>query len=129
VLRIECEKCRRSGQYRLDRLIMRYGIDAKRRRRLPHSSVGVRPAQHMEGLDLGSSRMIALNFVGDVNIIRSSGSPAIWACPSTPMTALGFCESRARHRLSHSSIENGNHCDYRRARDWEGDANETVLVG
>ena len=29
VLRIECEKCGRSGQYRLDRLIMRYGIDAK----------------------------------------------------------------------------------------------------
>ena len=29
VLRFECEKCGRSGQYRLDRLIMRYGIDAK----------------------------------------------------------------------------------------------------
>jgi len=29
VLRITCEKCSRSGQYRLDRLIMRYGIDAK----------------------------------------------------------------------------------------------------
>jgi hypothetical protein len=29
VLRIECEKCGRSSQYRLDRLIMRYGIDAK----------------------------------------------------------------------------------------------------
>jgi hypothetical protein len=29
VLRIECEKCGRSGQYRLDRLILRYGIDAK----------------------------------------------------------------------------------------------------
>ena len=29
VLRIEGEKCGRSGQYRLDRLIMRYGIDAK----------------------------------------------------------------------------------------------------
>jgi hypothetical protein len=29
VLRIECEKCARSGQYRLDRLIMCYGIDAK----------------------------------------------------------------------------------------------------
>jgi len=69
VLRIEREKCRRSGQYRLDRLIVRYGIDAKRRRRLPHSSV-VRRAKY-GALDLGSSRMIALNFVGDVNIIRS----------------------------------------------------------
>ena len=29
VLRIEGEKRGRSGQYRLDRLIMRYGIDAK----------------------------------------------------------------------------------------------------
>jgi hypothetical protein len=29
VLRIECEKCARSGQYRLDRPINRYGIDAK----------------------------------------------------------------------------------------------------
>jgi hypothetical protein len=29
VLRIICDKCGRSGQYRLDRLIMRYGIDAK----------------------------------------------------------------------------------------------------
>ena len=29
VLRIEGEKCGRSGQYRLDRLIMRSGIDAK----------------------------------------------------------------------------------------------------
>jgi len=29
VLRIECEKCGRSGQYRLDRLILRCGIDAK----------------------------------------------------------------------------------------------------
>jgi len=29
VLRINCDKCGRSGQYRVDRLIMRYGIDAK----------------------------------------------------------------------------------------------------
>jgi len=29
VLRIEYEKCGRSAQYRLDRLMMRYGIDAK----------------------------------------------------------------------------------------------------
>jgi hypothetical protein len=29
VLRVECDKCGRSGQYRFDRLIMRYGIDAK----------------------------------------------------------------------------------------------------
>jgi hypothetical protein len=29
VLRITCDKCGRSGQYRVDRLIMRYGIDAK----------------------------------------------------------------------------------------------------
>ena len=29
VLRITSDKCGRSGQYRLDRLIMRYGIDAK----------------------------------------------------------------------------------------------------
>jgi hypothetical protein len=29
VLRISCDKCGRSGQYRVDRLIMRYGIDAK----------------------------------------------------------------------------------------------------
>ena len=29
VLRITCVKCGRSGQYRVDRLIMRYGIDAK----------------------------------------------------------------------------------------------------
>ena len=129
VLRIECEKCRRSSQYRLRRLIMRYGIDAKRRRRLPHSSVDIRAAQNMERLDLGSSRMIVLNFVGDVNIIRSSGRSAMRACPSTPMTAVGFCESRARHRLSHSSVENGNQCDCRRARDWEGDANEAILVG
>jgi hypothetical protein len=27
--RVECDKCGRSGQYRVDRLIMRYGIDAK----------------------------------------------------------------------------------------------------
>jgi hypothetical protein len=27
--RITCEKCGRSGQYRVDRLIVRYGIDAK----------------------------------------------------------------------------------------------------
>ena len=127
VLRIKCEKCRRSSQYRLDRLITRCGIDAKRRRRLPHSSAGIRAGQNMERLDLGSSRMIELNFVDDVNIIRSSGRPAARA--STPMTAVGFCESKARHRLSHSSIENGNQCDCRRARDWEGDVNETVVVG
>ena len=29
VLRITCDKCERSGQYRVDRLIERYGIDAK----------------------------------------------------------------------------------------------------
>ena len=29
VLRITCDKCGRSGQYRLDRLIIPYGIDAK----------------------------------------------------------------------------------------------------
>jgi hypothetical protein len=29
VLRITCDKRGRSGQYRVDRLIMRYGIDAK----------------------------------------------------------------------------------------------------
>ena len=29
VLRITCDRCSRSGQYRVDRLIMRYGIDAK----------------------------------------------------------------------------------------------------
>ena len=29
VLRITCDKCGRSGQYRVDRLIMRYGIGAK----------------------------------------------------------------------------------------------------
>jgi hypothetical protein len=28
-LRITCGKCGRSGEYRVDRLIMRYGIDAK----------------------------------------------------------------------------------------------------
>jgi len=48
VLWIECEKCSRSGEYRLDRLIMRYGIDAKRRRRLPLSSVGIRAAQNLK---------------------------------------------------------------------------------
>ena len=57
VLRIECEKCRRSGQYRLDRLIMRYGIDAERRRRLPHSSVGVRAAQNMDADEGGILRI------------------------------------------------------------------------
>ena len=29
VLRITCDKCGRSGQYRVDRLTMGYGIDAK----------------------------------------------------------------------------------------------------
>jgi hypothetical protein len=29
VLRVTCDKCGRSGQYRIDPLIMRYGIDAK----------------------------------------------------------------------------------------------------
>jgi hypothetical protein len=29
VLRITCDKCERSGQYRVDRLIEQYGIDAK----------------------------------------------------------------------------------------------------
>jgi len=29
VLRVTCDKCGRSGQYRVDQLIMRYGIDAK----------------------------------------------------------------------------------------------------
>jgi hypothetical protein len=29
VLRITCDKCGRSGQYRVDQLIMRYGIDAR----------------------------------------------------------------------------------------------------
>jgi hypothetical protein len=29
VLRIECDKCGRRGRYRLDRLVWRYGIDAK----------------------------------------------------------------------------------------------------
>ena len=29
VLRITCDKCGRSGQYDVDRLIMRYGIDVK----------------------------------------------------------------------------------------------------
>jgi len=31
VLRITCDKCGRSGQYRVDRLIMRYGIAASKR--------------------------------------------------------------------------------------------------
>jgi hypothetical protein len=29
VLRITCDKCGRSGQYRVDRLVLRYGIDEK----------------------------------------------------------------------------------------------------
>jgi len=29
VLRITCDKCGRSGQYRVDRLVLRYGMDAK----------------------------------------------------------------------------------------------------
>jgi hypothetical protein len=29
ILRIECPKCGRSGAYRLDRLIARYGLDGK----------------------------------------------------------------------------------------------------
>ena len=29
VLRVECDKCGRFGRYRVDRLIERYGIDAK----------------------------------------------------------------------------------------------------
>jgi hypothetical protein len=29
VLNVECDKCGRRGRYRLDRLIARYGIDAK----------------------------------------------------------------------------------------------------
>ena len=29
ISRISCDKCSRSGQYHVDRLIMRYGIDAK----------------------------------------------------------------------------------------------------
>ena len=29
VLRVECDKCRRKGQYRVDHLIEQYGIDAK----------------------------------------------------------------------------------------------------
>ena len=29
VLRITCDKCGRSGQYRVDRLVQRYGINAK----------------------------------------------------------------------------------------------------
>jgi hypothetical protein len=29
VLNVECDKCGRRGRYRLDRLIERYGIDAK----------------------------------------------------------------------------------------------------
>jgi hypothetical protein len=29
ILRIECDKCGRSGQYRVDRLIARYGVDGK----------------------------------------------------------------------------------------------------
>ena len=29
VITVQCDKCGRFGQYRVDRLIMRYGIDAK----------------------------------------------------------------------------------------------------
>jgi hypothetical protein len=29
VLRVECDKCGRKGQYRVDQLIEQYGIDAK----------------------------------------------------------------------------------------------------
>ena len=29
VLRVECDKCGRKGQYRVDHLIEQYGIDAK----------------------------------------------------------------------------------------------------
>jgi len=29
VLNVECDKCGRRGRYRLDRLIERYGVDAK----------------------------------------------------------------------------------------------------
>jgi hypothetical protein len=29
VITVECDKCGRFGQYRVDRLIMRYGLDAK----------------------------------------------------------------------------------------------------
>ena len=29
MLRVTCDKCGRSGHYRVDRLIIRYGIDAK----------------------------------------------------------------------------------------------------
>jgi hypothetical protein len=36
VLRITCDKCGRSGQYHVDRLIMRYGIDAKLSTIPPH---------------------------------------------------------------------------------------------
>jgi hypothetical protein len=80
VLRIVCEKCHRSGQYRLDRLIMRYGIDAKRRRRLPHSFAGIRAAQNTERLHLGfiSNDRVELHGRRKYNpVIRKTGDPSV----------------------------------------------------
>jgi len=42
VLRVACDKCGRSGQYRVDRLIMRYGLDAKLFERSPRPIVRAR---------------------------------------------------------------------------------------
>jgi hypothetical protein len=80
VLRIECEKCGRSGQYRLDCLIMRYGIDAKRRRRLPHSSVGIRAGQKYGafGPRFVSNERVELRGRRKYNpVIRKTGDPSV----------------------------------------------------
>jgi len=80
VLRIKCEKCRRSSQYRLDRLITRCGIDAKRRRRLPHSSVGIRAAQKYGafGPRFVSNDRVELRGRRKYNpVVRKTGGPGV----------------------------------------------------
>jgi hypothetical protein len=42
VLTVECDKCRRFGRYHVDRLIERYGIDAKLLASNEHDPCGAR---------------------------------------------------------------------------------------
>jgi hypothetical protein len=123
---------RRSGEYRLDRLITRYDIDAKRRRRLPHSSVGIRTAQNMERWDLGSSRMIAFELRGRRKynpLIRKTGDSSVPVDADDGRRILRIEGAppvvafvRESVRLSASARLGGD-------AELKGTANDTVLVG
>jgi hypothetical protein len=81
VLRVERDKCGRSGQYRVDRLIMRYGMDAK------HSAGPTR------------SRPIARGVISDDQAHQRRKNPS--GCPNADRKSE---EEDARNLKSHGNL-------------------------